>query len=60
MNPKTPPSTLTWKKNHEYTTIDKFLHETIYFNRHTGKEEFSIKQVSEIPPIACKRKPKRK
>ena len=58
--PKKPTNTLTWKKDDKYATIEKFLYEKIYIDKDTGKEVSSIKQVSEIPPITRKRKPKRK
>jgi hypothetical protein len=58
--PKKPIDTLTWKKNDKYLTIDKFYHQIIIINKDTGKTEISITEVSEIPPITRKPKPKHK
>jgi hypothetical protein len=58
MNPKKPHDTLTWKKNDKYIRIEKILHQTIIINRDTGKTVWTITEVSEIPPIKRKHKPK--
>jgi len=58
MNPKKPADTLTWKKDDKYAKIDKIHHETIYINKDTGKQEFSLEQVDELPPIKRKHKHK--
>ena len=57
--PKKPTNTLTWKKDDKYATIEKFLSETIIIDKDTGKKT-TITEVSELPPITRKRKPKRK
>jgi hypothetical protein len=58
--PKKPTDTLTWKKDDKYATIDKILHETTTIDKNTGKEIYTLKELSKIPPITRTRRHKRK
>jgi hypothetical protein len=55
-----PLDTLTWRKGDLYIKIEKTIHRTTFINPTTGKEEFSIEQVADAPPIKRRRARKRK
>lgn len=60
MNPKKPVDTLTWKKDEQYIKIETTLHRITVINKNTGKIEYTIQEISEIPSIKPKHKPKSK